>query len=301
MQIYKPQNLTNNTNFMKYNVSLSYHGSLTVKIEADNGQAALEAARAKVGAMSDTDFNNAIELMEESHDVEEVEPDVNEGWKKPRFTAEDVLKDAHYEEEPWLKDINDSMEIDSDPVDLAYLKNTIITRSCRKLTVDASVRAVGDVKVYFKGNCYRNASKMPKELIQCYHDGTDPVELDPDYDCCNNNWFEEFFRVTGEDGTVIFDDSFVIDDPAGKESLAESIADILNDEQKCLGMLFKEDDQVRWDDPDKSVSDQMNPDELKEYRQRVFRIVAKGEESVSISDGYTDAEVPYSELLLEEA
>lgn len=286
---------------MKYNVTLSYHGGLTVEIEADNGQAALEAARAKVGAMSGTDFNNAIELMEESHDVEELEPDVNEGWKKPRFTAKDILKDAHYEEEPFLKDINDSMEIDSDPVDLAYLENTIITRSGRKLAVDASVRAVGDVKVYFKGECYRNASKMPKKLIQCYHDGTDPTTIDPDYICDNNNWFEEFVKVTDENGTVICDESFVIDDPAGKESLAESIADILNDEQECLGMLFKEGDAVRWDDPDKSVADQMNPDEYKEYRQRVFTIYHKDPESATIDDGTSSAEALYSELLLKES
>lgn len=286
---------------MKFKVFLSYHGSLTAEVEADNEQAALEAVRANVGAMSDTDFNNNIGLMEDDHDVEMVGPDPFEGWKKPRFTAADVLKGAHYEEEPYLKDINDSMELDSDPTDVAYLENTIFTRSGKKLVVDASVRVVGDVKVYFNGNCYRNASKMPKELIQCYHDGTDPAMIDPDYSVDNNNWFEQFVRVTDGNGTVICDVSFVINDPSGKESLAESIAECLNDEEDCIGMLFKEDDQVRWDDPDASLNGQLNPDELLEYRQRIFRIFRKEDDFANISDNYTEAQVPYSELLLEEA
>lgn len=287
---------------MKYNVSLSYHGSLTVEIEADNEQAALEAARAKVGAMSDTDFNNAIELMEESHDVEEVESDVNKGWKKPRFAAKDVLEGAHYEEEPWLKDIHDSMELDSFGKDLAYLENTIVTRSGRKLVIDASIRVQGEVRVFFKGREYRNASRMPKKLIECYHDGTDPAKIDPDYSMVNNNWFEMFVRITTEDGSVIFDDAYVIDDVEEmKECLADTFLEELNENQECLGMLFKEDDQVRWDDPDKSVADQMNPDELKEYRQRVFTIYHKDPESATIDDGTSSAEALYSELLLKES
>lgn len=286
---------------MKYKVFLAYHGSLTVEVEADNEQKALEAARADVGAMSDTDFNNAIDLMEDDHDVEEIVPDVNEGWKKPRFTAADVLKGARYEETPWLKDINDSMELDSSGGDLAYLKNTIFTRSGKKIAVDTSIRVQGDVRVRFKDQWYRNASKMPRELIQCYHDGSDPAMLDPDYYVDNNNWFEQFVRVTDEDETVICDESFVIDDPSGKESLAESIAECLNGDDECLGMLFKEDDQVRWDDPDASLNGQLNPDELLEYRQRTFRIFRKEDNFANISDNYTEAQVPYSELLLEEA
>ena len=287
---------------MKYKVFLSYHGSLTVEVEADNEQKALEAARADVGAMSDTEFNNNIGLMEDDHDVEVVRPDPFEGWKKPRFTAEDVLKGAHYDEVPYLKDINDSMELDSGEGYLAYLKNTILTRSGKKITVKASVRVQGDVRVRFKGQWYRSASSMPKELIECYHDGSDPAMLDPDYYVDNNNWFEEFVRVTDEDGTVICDVSIVIDGVAGmKDGLADSLVEVLNDDEECLGMLFKEDDQVRWNDPDESLDDQLNPDELLEYRQRTFRIFCKGDDFANISDIYSEAQVPYSELLLEEA
>lgn len=287
---------------MKYKVFLSYHGSLTAEVEADNEQAALEAARAQVGAMSDTEFNNNIGLMEDDHDVEVVRPDPFEGWKKPRFTAEDVLKGAHYEEAPYLKDINDSMELDSGGRDLAYLKNTILTRSGKKITVDACVRVQGDVRVRFKDQWYRNASKMPKELIQCYHDGSDPAMLDPDYYVDDNNWFEEFVKVTDEDGIDICDVSIVIDDVTDiKEGLADSLVEILNDDDECLGMLFKEDDQIRWDDPDASLNGQLNPDELLEYRQRTFRIFRKEDDFANISDNYTEAQVPYSELLLEEA
>lgn len=287
---------------MKYKVFLAYHGSLTVEVEADNEQKALEAARANVGAMSDTEFNNNIGLMEDDHDVEVVRPDPFEGWKKPRFTAKDVLKGAHYEEVPYLKDINDSMELDSAGEDLAYLENTIFTRSGKKITVDACVRVQGDVRVRFGGQWYRNASKMPKELIQCYHDGSDPAMLDPDYYVDDNNWFEEFVKVTDEDGIDICDVSIVIDDVTDmKEGLADSLVEILNDDDECIGMLFKEDDQVRWDDPDASLNDQLNPDELLEYRQRTFRIFCKGDDFANISDIYSEVQVPYSELLLEEA
>lgn len=286
---------------MKYKVFLAYHGSLTVEVEADNEQAALEAARANVGAMSDTEFNNNIGLMEDDHDVEAVRPAPFEGWKKPRFTAKDVLKGAHYEEVPYLKDINDSMELDSGGRNLAYLKNTIFTRSGKKITVDASVRVQGDVRVRFKDQWYRNASKMPKELIQCYHDGSDPAMLDPDYYVDDNNWFEEFVRVTDEDGIDICDVSCVVDSPGNKDCLVDSLVEVLNDDTECLGMLFKEDDQVRWDDPDASLNGQLNPDELLEYRQRTFRIFRKEDNFANISDNYTEAQVPYSELLLEEA
>lgn len=287
---------------MKYKVFLSYYGSLTVEVEADNEQKALEAARANVGAMSDTDFNNAINLMEDEHDVEAVVAGPFDGWKKPRFTADDVLKGAHYEEVPYLKDINDSMELDSGGEDLAYLKNTIFTRSGKKITANASVRVQGDVRVRFKGQWYRSASSMPKELIECYHDGSDPAMLDPDYYVDNNNWFEEFVKVTDEDGIDICDVSIVIDDVTDmKEGLADSLVEILNDDEECIGMLFKEDDHVRWNDPDESLDDQLNPDELLEYRQRTFRIFRKEDDFANISDIYSEAQVPYSELLLKEA
>lgn len=218
-------------------------------------------------------------------------------WKKPRFTADDVLKGAHYEEASFLKNIKDSMELDSDPVDLAYLKNTILTRSGKKITVDASVRVQGDVRVRFKGQWYRNASSMPEELIQCYHDGSDPAMIDPDYYVDNNNWFEQFVRITDEGGLVIYEDSSVIDDVSGmKEGLADSLAEYLNDDEECIGALFVEGDTVRWDDPDGSLSEQMTAEELEEYMARQFLILDKRDEYCTIEGDCSDIQVPYSEL-----
>lgn len=285
---------------MKYNVTLSYHGSITLSVEAENEQKALEAARNHVGKMSDSEFNEAIDLMEHDTDVYEDVPE-DKAWVKPRFTANDILKGAEYHQVSYLDGIRDSMELDSAGKDLAYLENSIFTRCGRKLLIDACVRVVGDVRVLFKDQWYRNASSMPKDLLDCYHNGKDPHELDPDYYVSENNWFEMF--ITIKDGKeTVWDSADVIDDVDGmKEGFADTIAKILNEEQETLASLFKEDDQVRWDDPDSSLADQMSPEELKEYRERTFRILEKREENALIGDDVSQIEVHYSELLLQQA
>ena len=290
----------NETSFTKEEIEECYAPSF----------ATLKEDYAKIGTEPTTDFEREGQCIWEYNDgveiisyvlhisiLETAEAVTAPTWKKPRFTAADILKGALYEEKPWLKDINDSMELDSDLVDLAYLKNTILTRSGMKITVDAAVRVVGDVRVRFKGQWYRSASSMPKELIQCYHDGSDPAMIDPDYYVDNNNWFEQFVRITDEDGLVIYEDSFVVDDVSGmKEGLADSLTECLNDDEVCIGALFVEGDTVRWDDPDGSLSEQMTAEELEEYRNREFLILEKRDEDCTIDDDFSEIQVLYSEL-----
>lgn len=286
---------------MKYNVTLSYHGSFTQTIEAESEEKALEAARCFAGAMSDSELNEAIELIEQEHNVETTCDD-NEQWKAPRYTRNDILKEAEHHIVSYLKDINDSMELDSAGEDLAWIKNTIMTRSGKKLMIDAALRVQGDVKVIFKGETYRNASKMPKELLECYHNDKDPLTIAPDYYVSMNNWFELFVKITDEKG-ISYEESYVLDSNDEDDwpaALADTVIDVLNNEQEYLGMFFKKDDTVRWMDPDKSIEDQMSPEDLKEYKQREFKFEKMFDETASLWDGTTSVDVFYSELLLKD-
>ena len=51
-----------------------------------------------------------------------------------------------------------------------------------------SVIAEGDVRVFYKDNCYRCASQMPDELLDKFESGA--INDDPDYYCDMNNWWE---------------------------------------------------------------------------------------------------------------
>lgn len=143
-----------------------------------------------------------------------------------------ILEGAEYEEVSYLKDINDSMELDSAGEDLAWLSNTVTTPGGRKLVLDASLRVQGDVRVTFREREYRRASRMPKELLGCYHDGKDPRELDSDYYVDFNNWFEVFVTVH-ENDKVLYDQSFVNDSP-GDSDWKNGFADMLLEAVKDL-------------------------------------------------------------------
>lgn len=68
-------------------------------------------------------------------------------------------------------DYRDSMELDSCQ-ELASLEGYI-----GKHTVEANVIVSGSVRVIFRDQVYKAASRMPKELLQCYHEGGDPAAL----------------------------------------------------------------------------------------------------------------------------
>lgn len=56
---------------MKFKVTLSYHGSATLEVEAENESLARDEARTQLDKMSNTDFLETIDLMEESCDIED--------------------------------------------------------------------------------------------------------------------------------------------------------------------------------------------------------------------------------------
>ena len=54
-----------------YNVQLSYHGSLTMDITAENEKEALEKARQIVESKSDKEFYSLIDVVEDDHYITE--------------------------------------------------------------------------------------------------------------------------------------------------------------------------------------------------------------------------------------
>ena len=65
---------------------------------------------------------------------------------------------------------------------------------------EAGVMVTGDVKVIFRDETYRCASNMPEELLDCFHNGTNPEDIivsegngdkyETPYFCDMNNWLE---------------------------------------------------------------------------------------------------------------
>ena len=79
-----------------------------------------------------------------------------------------------------LSNINDSMELDSG-LEIARLD---------KGKYAVTLEVCGSVRVLYKDNIYRNASNMPEELIQMFHNWR--PEYEEIVDCGMNNWFELF-------------------------------------------------------------------------------------------------------------
>lgn len=133
----------------------------------------------------------------------------------------------------------DSMQLDSgqELINLEGTKNGY--------NVEASVRVVGDVRVIFRDQVYRNAGRMPKELLDCYRNHKNPEEIatsdgeeyETPYYCDMNNWLEKFIVVRDAEGKVV-DDSYnevidFIDDntPEGwKKALLKDIENLFKDE-----------------------------------------------------------------------
>ena len=55
-------------------------------------------------------------------------------------------------------------------------------------TYNVVIEVQGDVRVFYKGECYRCASQMPDELIEKFANGT--VDYNNECQCDMNNWWE---------------------------------------------------------------------------------------------------------------
>lgn len=130
---------------------------------------------------------------------------------------------------PGIKNINDSMELDTDNGVVAEISGQI-----DGLRFEADVRVCGNVRVIFRDKTYKCASQMPKELLKAYHDGADPEEVakadgkeyETPYYCDENNWFEEYLRIFDTDGKVFAEQYDVVNAPVN--DLVVLVEDIIN-------------------------------------------------------------------------
>ena len=120
------------------------------------------------------------------------------------FTKDLLLNGAEYKENPKIKEVNNSMELDT--CELASFKNTV-----NGILFQASLKVQGKVNVDFKGQTYHCASQMPKELLDCYHNGTYPENLDPEYCVDANNWFEMTISILRND-KILHNENYIIDE-----------------------------------------------------------------------------------------
>ena len=190
--------------------------------------------------------NSEISVLDSAYILEALEAirlDVKDGlWKVDDngnvipADKEIILKD--FFTMPFVEDLHDSMELESG--DIVVSSHATVGN----LSIEASVVVHGDVRVIFRDHVYRNAGRMPKELLKCYHDGTDPTEAalsdggnyETPYYCDMNNWLEESIIVRDSENNIV-DDSFnevidVIDDntPDGwKKMILEDIASLIKE------------------------------------------------------------------------
>lgn len=102
---------------------------------------------------------------------------------------------------------HDSMELDSGQELLC------INATCSDLQIEAVVQVTGSVRVIFRDQVFKKSSDMPQELLECYHNGTDPEavalsdgkEYETPYYCDENNWLEEFIIVRDSKGNIVND------------------------------------------------------------------------------------------------
>lgn len=134
-------------------------------------------------------------------------------WDKPKFES--------YID---LRDINDSMELDSGR-EIARLEKG-------KYVVTLEVR--GEVRVCYKDSIYTCASDMPKELLQMFHDWK--PEYEEIVDCRMNNWFEVFLWKKGKDGELYWRGISDICDAENEdeESIRKSLEEYLDENVKEL-------------------------------------------------------------------
>lgn len=155
------------------------------------------------------------------------------------LTADHVpFKEKNFWADPDIGKYKDSMELDSGIVIVE------LTGEIDGYDVDADVKVTGDVRVIFRDQVYRSASRMPEELLKCYHDHKNPEETalsdggeyETPYYCDMNNWLEQSIVIRDKDGKIVADDYQVTDFPEGggtpdewRNSLILDIAELLKE------------------------------------------------------------------------
>lgn len=88
----------------------------------------------------------------------------------------------------YLLDVSDSMQLDSGQ------EVCSIAAICQGHTYGISIIVHGQVRVNYKGDTFRHASQMPRELLDYFGGNRDSVR-DNDVDIVENNWFEMVIYV----------------------------------------------------------------------------------------------------------
>lgn len=210
----------------RYTVNVHYDAVVTVgDIYADDENEALEIARERASGMS---LNDAEVVGDDACVTKEEDvPDI-------QFTPNDFVCCI-------TKDVRDSMQLDSGQ-GVVFLRG-----KCDGLTVEASVKVQGRVRVIFRDRVYKCASRMPKELLDCYAAGDDPEkmavsdgkEYETPYFADDTNWFELYVDIYNKSrsasGQLLLSEYWVIDAPDDNSAdgwqkfLAEAIIERVKD------------------------------------------------------------------------
>lgn len=167
-------------------------------LDSPEGEKIIEAAREQIMA----DPSNYLY----GENCDRLEEDLECPYKedtRPVLTGEDGKR--YTETDFYCRDnigaYNDSMELDSGQ---ELVRLVCLTEE--GYNAEASVEVVGEVKVIFRDEVYRCASDMPEELLDCYHNGTNPIDIivsegngdkyETPYYCDMNNWLEVFVTIS---------------------------------------------------------------------------------------------------------
>lgn len=211
-----------------FEVKLEYDAYRYVTVEAENEEEAFEKAR-RTDYESLEDFDS-IDLNPDYYEALEVEPK----------TSHDEIVVEDYYCPDGIEEYRDSMQLDSNQ-ELLSISGTV-----GDYTFENRVVVCGSVRVIFRDEIFKSASRMPKELLECYATGKDPEEVtvsdgkeyETPYFADDTNWFEEQPRVFDKNGDVVFEDYIVIDAPGGntregwKNYLLETIRTALKELQE---------------------------------------------------------------------
>lgn len=193
----------------KFYVTLEYDAHRTVTVEAESEEEAFEKA-CQTDFKSLNDFDS-IELNPDYYETEEApaEPEPNPSGSRDNL----VVKDFYCPD--GIEEIHDSMQLDSCQ-ELLSIEGTV-----GNLSFEDKVIVRGHVRVIFRDQIYKAASKMPEELIRCYAEGKDPEEVaksdggkyETPYYCDENNWLSEEVVLRDKDGEIVYENDYVIDPP----------------------------------------------------------------------------------------
>ena len=122
--------------------------------------------------------------------------------------------------------INDKYNSDFDS--MCYDSGTIMAE-CDIDDYKISIEVCGEVNIEYKGETYRRASDMPKELLEGFRDASYSqnafLDLVNDLYIYQNNWYEVFIYNNKGELLNSFTDDFI----PGKEEVCECLKGILED------------------------------------------------------------------------